>query len=93
MEAEQIEKILKEIKGEYYISPFYQEETVKGYIKEAEQSIKNNVSDFVDFDTDLQARSLLKNYVKYALENLKDEFEIRYAKDYTELQINYATKH
>lgn len=86
-----IEALIEEIKGEYFISPFFSTITIENYILEAMDDIKKNVSSNIDFTTDLKARALVKNYVKYAIENLKDEFKVRYASEYLELQINYTS--
>ena len=90
LNEEQIKQLVSELKGEYSISPFFKEEVLITATKEAIYSINSRV-DGVDFIKDFEARTLIKNYVKYSLNNLKDEFRIRYEADYIALQIKYAT--
>ena len=66
MNTTQIEKILKEIKSEQHLSPFKEDEEIISYIKEGEFDINHVTGKEINYDEDLQARSLLKNYVLYA---------------------------
>lgn len=89
MKDTQIEKLLKEIKGEQHISPFEEDKIVIGYIKEAEFNINNASGAEIDYEIDLDARSLLKNYVFYARHKRLAEFKQLYTGEYAELQARY----
>ena len=66
MEDVQIKKLVQEIREEQQISPFFADETIEQYIKEAEYDINDHCGTKIDYEKDLKARSLLKNYVLYA---------------------------
>lgn len=85
----QIEKLLREIRGEQHISPFEEDSVVIGYIKEAEYDINDKSGHQIDYEVDLTARSLLKNYVLYARGKRLAEFKQLYGAGYAELQARY----
>lgn len=88
MNNTQIQKILNEIKDEQHISPSEEDNVIIGYIKEAEYDI-NKCGPEIDYETDLDARSLLKNRVFYARYKRLAEFKQLYAGDYAKLQAEY----
>ena len=65
------------------------EETLKGYVKEAEYDINYSSGSKIDYKKDLQARSLLKNYVLYRRFNRLAEFKQLYGGEYANLQARY----
>ncbi len=67
------ENLAKEIRDEFQIPPFFSDESLKSYIKEGVFEFNNLVIN-TDFDIDLIARSLLKNYCFYAFNKKLDEF-------------------
>ena len=89
MEDTQIKKLLEEIRGEQHISPFEEDKVIIGYIKEAEFNINNISGAEIDYEIDLDARSLLKNYVFYARHKRLAEFKQLYTGEYAELQARY----
>lgn len=89
MNTTQIEKILKEIKSEQHLSPFKEDEEIISYIKEGEFDINHVVGKEINYDEDLQARSLLKNYVLYADNKRLAEFKELYGGGYAFLQAKY----
>jgi hypothetical protein len=89
MNDAQLNKVLEEIKAEQQISPYFSDDILKNYIKEAEYDINNAVGKIVDYEEDLEARSLLKNYVLYANHKRLAEFKELYRGEYAELQIKY----
>lgn len=89
MNTTQIEKILKEIKSEQHLSPFKEDEEIISYIKEGEFDINHIVGKEINYDEDLQARSLLKNYVLYADNKRLAEFKELYGGEYAFLQARY----
>lgn len=89
MNTTQIEKILKEIKSEQHLSPFKEDEEIISYIKEGEFDINHVTGKEINYDEDLQARSLLKNYVLYADNKRLAEFKELYGGEYAFLQARY----
>ncbi|CDE14100.1 putative uncharacterized protein [Clostridium sp. CAG:470] len=89
MNTTQIEKLLKEIKSEQHLSPFKEDEEIISYIKEGEFDINYIVGKEINYDEDLQARSLLKNYVLYADNKRLAEFKELYGGEYAFLQARY----
>lgn len=85
----QIEKLLKEIRAEQHITPFEKDETIIGYIKEAEFDINKSSGAEINYEVDLKAKSLLKNYVFYAREKKLAEFKQLYGDQYALLQTEY----
>ena len=89
MTETQISTILKEIKVEQQISPYFDDSALTNYIKEGEYDINKAVGKKINYDDDLEARSLLKNYVLYSNYKRLAEFKELYGGDYAELQIKY----
>lgn len=89
MENTQIEKLLTEVRNEQHITPFEKDVTIIGYIKEAEYDINKAVGAEINYEIDLNAKSLLKNYVFYAREKRLAEFKQLYGGEYASLQAKY----
>lgn len=89
MNDTQIQELVNQIRDEQHISPFEDDEVIKGYIKEAEYDINHNCGAEIDYKEDLKARSLLKDYVFYAREKRLAEFRQLYAGEYAILQAEY----
>lgn len=85
----QILKLLEEIKQEQHPSPFKEDEEFISYIKSAEYDINKNCGIEIDYEKDLKARSLLKNYVLYADNKRLAEFKQLYGAEYALLQAEY----
>ena len=81
--------IIKEIRLEQHISPYRESEEFEGYVKEGMYNINNHCGAVIDYDKDLDARSLLKNYVLYADYKRLAEFKELYAGEYAKLQAEY----
>ena len=81
--------ILQEVRDEQRIHPLFRDESLLNYIESGMQDINSVVGTHVDYEVDLQARMLLKNYVMYANNSRLAEFKEVYASEYTLLQINY----
>lgn len=81
--------VLSEIKSEQQISPFFDDSGLKNYIKEGIYFLNKTAGEEIDFDEDLDARSLLKTYVFYANHKRLAEFMALYQGDYIELQARY----
>lgn len=89
MEDTQIQKLLQEIKNEQHPSPFKEDDEFIGYIKDGEYDINNYCGSKINYEEDLQARSLLKNYVLYADYKRLAEFKQLYGAEYAYLQAKY----
>lgn len=84
-----LEKLLEEIKIEQKISPLRNITDLSNLLKSGIYDIEYYVGYFIDFDKDLQARDLLKNYVLFSDHNLKSKFKEEYIDEYINLQIKY----
>ena len=89
MDDLKIKEIITEIRNEQHISSAEKEETLRGYVKEAEYDINYSSGSEIDYKKDLQARSLLKNYVLYRRFNRLAEFKQLYGGEYANLQARY----
>ena len=86
-DVEKYKKILQEIKNEQH--PIENDETLIGYIKDGEYDINESSGEKIDYEIDLKAKSLLKNYVLYARYKRLSEFKQLYAGEYAVLQAKY----
>lgn len=89
MNEKSLDLIVKEIRGEQHISPLIQDETIKGFVLDGEYDINESSGAIIDYDKDLVARRLLKNYVMYANNKRLAEFKQLYYSDYAKLQAKY----
>lgn len=89
MNDKQIDVLVEEIRQEQHISPNEEYEVISKIVKEAEFDINSKVGTNIDYEKDLTARSLLKNYVMYARFARLAEFKQLYIGDYANLQAKY----
>ena len=89
MTDRQIQELLQEIRDEQHISPFEEDTVIINFIKEAEFDINKLAGAKIDYENDLKARSLLKNYVFYARNRKLAEFKQLYGGEYAHLQAEY----
>lgn len=89
MGEEAIKKLLKEIREEYQIPPYFSDDALTSYTKTAEHYLNSLVSK-INYDTDFTARMLLKNYVFYAYHKKSDEFKINFNGDIVGWQMTYV---
>lgn len=89
MKDTQIEELLQEIKNEQHPSPYKDDKEFIQYIKDGEYDINQVCGTEIDYEKDLQARSLLKNYVLYADYKRLAEFKQLYGAEYAHLQAKY----
>ena len=89
MNGTQIKTLIEEIRGEQHITPFEKDEVLQNYIKEAEYDINESSGAKIDYEKDLKARSLLKNYVLYCRFSRLAEFKQLYIGEYANLQAEY----
>lgn len=87
MNDTQIQKLLQEIRNEQH--PLEDDETLIGYIKDGEYDINENSGENIEYEVDLKAKSLLKNYVLYARYKRLAEFKQLYGGEYANLQAKY----
>ena len=84
-----VEKIVKEVRKEQSISPKLPDDNFINYVKEGMYNINDSVGCMINYDEDLEARALLKNYVLYANHKRTAEFKELYMADYVKLQVKY----
>ena len=89
MNDTQIHKLIDEIRGEQHISYMEDDGVVNGYIKDGEYDINDCCGEQINYEVDLKARSLLKNYVLYARFKRLAEFKQLYVGEYAYLQAKY----
>lgn len=87
MDDTQIEELLQEIRNEQH--PLEDDETLIGYIKKGEYDINYNSGAKINYGIDLDARSLLIDYVLYARYKRLPEFRQLNAGEYANLQAKY----
>ena len=85
----QIYDLIEEVRSEQHISPMGEDDALKGYIKDGEYDINEDCGQKIDYEKDLKARSLLKNYVQYARFGRLAEFKQLYIGEYAHLQAKY----
>ena len=86
---EQITKLVSEIRKEQQVSPSLPDSNFISYVKSGEFDIDEIVGYKINFEKDLKARELLKNYVLYANHKRLAEFKELYLSEYVSLQIKY----
>ena len=84
-----VENIVKEVRKEQSISPKLPNDNFINYVKEGMYNINDSVGCMINYDEDLEARALLKNYVLYANHKRTAEFKELYMTDYVKLQVKY----
>ena len=89
MNEESLNLIVNQIRDEQHISPFIKDEIIKGFVLDGIYDINESSGAMIDYNEDLIARRLLKNYVMYANNNRLAEFKQLYYSDYAKLQANY----
>lgn len=77
MSDEQIKILTKEIRSEFQIPPYFEDSALENCILEGEYEFTKLVPN-VNFQEDLAAKSLLKNYVYYAYFKRLDDFYVNY---------------
>lgn len=81
--------LINEIRVENQLSPLFSDDAINIYIDSGIQEIDNACGVEVDYEEDLEARTLLKNYVLYSHHKRLAEFREVYVSEYTKLQIKY----
>jgi len=79
MEEATRNQIVAEIREELSLHSTVPSTLLIQYVKEGAAKLDNLVKDKpFDYNTDLESRALLKNYVRYAYFGALDEFNVRY---------------
>ena len=89
MDNAEIAELIEEIRNEQHISPFMANEEFTNYITDGIYDINAYCGTEIDYDEDLSARRLLKNYVLYADYKRLAEFKSLYIGEYDALQRKY----
>lgn len=77
--------LIGEFRTDYQIAPYVSDDTLTRLAKEGEGALSDLVLS-VDFEGDLVARALLKNYMYYAMNHVTNEFWENYRNDVTQWQ-------
>ena len=89
-----MEVLVKEIREEFRIPPYYEDAAIERNIKEGEFRL-SRLNQGRNIEQDLMYRNLVKNYVYYAFNNVINEFFENYASSILEWQMEsevpYAT--
>ena len=89
-----MEALVKEIREEFRIPPYYEDAVIERNIKEGEFRL-SRLNPGRNIEQDLMYRNLVKNYVYYAFNNVINEFFENYASSILEWQMEsevpYAT--
>lgn len=88
-DEKELKKLVDEIRKEQQISPKIKDEVIINYIKEGMYDVNDYCGAMINYDENLKARSLLKNYVMYANYKRLAEFKELYSSRYDELQRDY----
>ncbi len=89
MTDEQVLKLVSEIRREQQVSPSLPDTNFISYVKQGEFDINEVAGCNINYETDLHARELLKNYVLYANHKRLAEFKELYLPEYVTLQLRY----
>lgn len=89
MNEKSLTSIVKSIRDEQHISPFIKDEIIKDFVLNGIYDINESSGAEIDYDEDLVARRLLKNYVMYAKNKRLAEFKQLYYSEYALLQAKY----
>ncbi len=72
-------KLICELRNEFHIPPYCDDETLNNYIKEGAYELSRYVSN-IDYVCDITACMLIKNYAFYAYNNITHIFHENYEK-------------
>lgn len=89
MNDTQIDKLIEDIRAEQHISYMEDDEVIKGYILDGKFDINEQCGAKINYEVDLKAKSLLKNYVLYARYKRLAEFKQLFVGEYAYLQAKY----
>lgn len=73
-----MEELLKEVRREFQIPPYFPDEAVMKYLEEGNERLEG-LNPGRNIDNDITFRMLLKNYVYYAYNHKVNEWEVNYA--------------
>lgn len=77
MDNKILDMIIQEVREEFQIPPYFPDINIANYAKEGEQELLKLVKP-IDFEKDLIAKSLLKNYINHAYFKKTNEFMVNY---------------
>ena len=82
MDKKVIDNLIDEIRKEKFIPFYYEDSSIRNNIREGNYRLT------IDYDEDLTARALLKNYVLYAYNSRTDEFFENYSAEILSWQMD-----
>lgn len=90
MKDEENEKLLNEVKSYLKITWNEEDEDITNLIKEGEQHLSEKIGAEIDFEKDLSAFGLLKDYCRYKRNYSIEYFEQNFLDKIVFLQLKYA---
>ena len=75
---DEFQTIVKEVRGEFQIPPYFSDEALKNYVAEGYERLLG-LNPGRDLKNDKTFRMLLKNYIYYAYHHKVNEWEQNYA--------------
>lgn len=86
------DKLLENIKVYLNITWNEEDESIKDLILEAKQYLSEKTGTVINFEEDLVALGLLKDYCRYTRNYSKEYFEQNFLEQILHLQLKYATQ-
>lgn len=88
LKEETVQILIDEIRKGYNIPFYFENDSIRKSINEADYYLNSCVQEDIDYDEDLTARELLKNRVLYSFHNRLDDFRENYSDMILEWQIS-----
>ena len=85
-----MDKLQKEVKDYLHITWTEEDESIRTLISEAQQYLSEKTGTEIDFEKDLVAKGLLKDYCRYVRNFSKEYFEKNFLNELQNLQFIYA---
>lgn len=85
-----MDKLLEDVKYYLHITWNDEDEDINSIVLEAKQYLSEKVGTVIDYDKDLTAKGLLKDYCRYVRNYSKEFFEKNFLNEIQNLQLKYA---
>lgn len=85
-----MDKLLKEVKGYLHVTWKDENKDINKIILEAKQYLLEKTGTDINYDEDLVAKGLLKDYCRYVRNYSKEYFEKNFLNEIQNLQLKYA---
>ena len=85
-----MEELLDEVKEYIHVTWYEEDEEINRIILEAKQYLSEKVGTVINYNKDLIAKGLLKDYCRYVRNLSKEYFEKNFLNEIQNLQFKYA---